>query len=70
MDIPPGKVLMNQRERAKGPSRNKVYKYDAGILASGKAPARSISAGFVTSEQRSQRPKDQVRLERLFLDSP
>ena len=28
----------------KGPPRNKVYKYDAGILESGKTPAMSISA--------------------------
>jgi len=39
----------------KGPSRNKIYKYDAGILASGKTPARSISAWI--RNERATRPE-------------
>jgi len=55
----------------KGPPRNNVYKYDAGILASGKTPARSISA-WIRNERATcgQWSKDQVRLERLFLGGP
>jgi len=39
----------------KGPPRNNVYKYDAGILASGKTPARSISAWI--RNERATRPE-------------
>gem|GEM_PF-4549105 len=42
-------------EVGKGPPRNNVYKYDAGILASGKTPARSISAWI--RNERATRPE-------------
>jgi len=42
-------------DKDKGPPRNNVYKYDAGILASGKTPARSISAWI--RNERATRPE-------------
>ena len=60
----PGVPMDDAREVSKGPSRNNIYKYGAGILAAGEARATSIPrpSGSVRSEPRSQRPKEPARL--------
>jgi hypothetical protein len=46
--------------------KNNLSNYGAGILTVGKALARRISAGSVTSEQRRQRPIEPARMLELF----
>gem|GEM_PF-3493579 len=50
-------TLVVQLSSGKGPPRNNVYKYDAGILASGKTPARSISVPTRRDNERATRPE-------------